>query len=432
MGAVEGEALPGYKDWLPDRTVTLYRDPALWAAERQSAFSNIPAHQQFWSLLDKIAAVFWKVSRSGITLPIQSLSDLFHAACAIGVRHIPLARYLNWTLGDALRHFGLRDDVPLVGLLSILVEDTVHSSVDAAPLINAALGITIRGAGLTRPQGGMRGFWKRFRAHYEEMGGELRVGCAVDYIDGVYGDFHIATRRGSVHARTVISALPVALTAQLGPPAVQKALRPYIERDAAATGGATVVFLGVPEEEVSGQDFTHHQLLESYSAPLGNGNNLFISVSAPGDTESAPAGYRSVMISTHCGLDEWETLSPAQYQEQKAAAGNRLIALARRVYPCLAENPVVCHVATPRTYERFTGRPRRSVGGIRQTIGNSNQHAVLHDLGVPGFWVAGDTTWPGLGTVACVLGSRIIARQVAAAIPTPNPHHTPHFFRGLA
>jgi len=31
---------------------------------------------------------------------------------------------------------------------------------------------------------------------------------------------------------------------------------------------------------------------------------------------------------------------------------------------------------------------------------------------VPGLWIVGDTTWPGLGTVACVLGSRIVAQEV--------------------
>jgi hypothetical protein len=35
-----------------------------------------------------------------------------------------------------------------------------------------------------------------------------------------------------------------------------------------------VVFLGVPEEEVANQEFTHHQLLQSYDEPLGNGNNM--------------------------------------------------------------------------------------------------------------------------------------------------------------
>ena len=67
-------------------------------------------------------------------------------------------------MGDALRHHGLRDDAPLVGLLAMLLEDTVHAGIDDAPLINGALGITIRGARPDPAHGGMYGFWKRFIA----------------------------------------------------------------------------------------------------------------------------------------------------------------------------------------------------------------------------------------------------------------------------
>src|SRR5213079_610473 len=108
--------------------------------------------------------------------------------------------------------------------------------------------------------------------------------------------FLLRTRRGDVLASQVVSALPVTLTARLAPPEVHKALRPYIRRDAAAQGGALVVFFGVPDREVASQPLSHHQLLQDYAQPLGGGNNMFISVSAPGDTESAPPGHRTVMI----------------------------------------------------------------------------------------------------------------------------------------
>src|SRR2546430_1844378 len=42
---VEGEALPGYVAWLPDRRVTLYRDTRLWAAERLRTLGDTPAHR---------------------------------------------------------------------------------------------------------------------------------------------------------------------------------------------------------------------------------------------------------------------------------------------------------------------------------------------------------------------------------------------------
>ena len=424
MSSVEGEALPGYVAWLPDREVVLHRDSTLWRTERLRTLGASPQHRAFWKLIDRLTETFWAASRTGIKLPIQSLEDVIRNVRAVGLENFPLARYLPWTMGDALRHYGLRDEKPLVGLLSMLIEDTVHGTVDDAPLINAALGITIRGAGLTRYRGGMRGFWQKFVSHYRALGGELRVGCRVEAIEGQRGAFTIKTRRGDFQAAQVVCTLPAELTAQIAPEKVGKALRRYLKRDQDSLGGAMVVFLGVPEAEVDGQIFTHHQLLQDYDSPLGNGNNMFISVSAPGDIESAPAGCRAVMISTHCQLDEWENLSPEAYESRKQTIGACLLNYARRVYPQLAENPLVYEVGTPATYGRFTSRPRGAVGGIRQTLRNSNQNAIPHDIGLPGFWLAGDSTFPGLGTVACVLGSRIVAEGVEREYQRMPYHHT--------
>ncbi len=424
MPAPPGEALPGYVAWLPDRVVTLHRDHARWASERLSTLGDTPAHRRFWRWMDRLAGAFWQASRRGVRMPMASLGDAVHNLRQLGLGQLGLLRYLRWTMGDALRHCGLRHDAPLVGLLSMLLEDTVHASIDDAPLINAALGTTIRGAGLTRAQGGMLGFWKRFATHYHAIGGALKIGCPVQWVEPRPHGYQLVTRRGAFEASQVVSAIPAPLTARIAPPLVRAKLLPYLQRDAKHQGGAIVVFLGVPEGQVAGQPFTHHQLMHDYRQPLGNGNNLFISVSAPGDLESAPVGHRAVMISTHCELDAWESLDEAAYARHKEAMGQRLIDLARRVYPRLGEQCVVREIATPRTFERFTRRPRGAVGGVRQCRANTNQRSLPHDIGVPGFWLAGDSTWPGLGTVACVLGSRIVADKVlarAAKLPRAAP-----------
>lgn len=413
MAPLPGEKLPGYVAWLPDRTVTLHRDQGSWATERLRTLGDSPAHRRLWKLFDRIADVFWEASRRGVQLPVRSPGDVMRAARTLAFRDLSLVRYLGWTVGDALRHFGLAEDKPLVGLLAMLIEDTVHGRIDSAPLVNSVLGATIRGAGLTRAHGGMYGFWRRFTAHYRAMGGQLRVGTTATGFRGRAGDFVVETQRGEFRARRLISALPAPLTARIGPPEIREALDPYLRRDANAQGGAIVVFLGVPEVQVAEQPFTHHQILYDYNLPLGNGNNMFISVSAPNDLESAPAGFRSVMLSTHCELSPWQNLDEDAYEASKKNIGDKLLGLARRVYPTLGgEGTVVHEVATPRTYERFTRRPRGAVGGARLSLANSNQRAIPHELGFSGFWMVGDSTWPGLGTVACVLGSRNVARDV--------------------
>jgi C-3',4' desaturase CrtD len=412
MSPIEGEALPGYVAWLPDRRVMLHRDRAAWNAERLRTLGDSTAHRQFWRLIDSLADAFWPASRRGVKLPIRSTGDVLRAVRCVGLRNLSLGRYCNSTLGDILERFRLRGDRPLVGVLSMLIEDTVHSTVDRAPLINAALGMTIRGAGLTRPRGGMRLFWRSLVARYRAMGGMLCVRRRVTRITGSLGGFEIETSRGCVGARQVVSATPALLAARLGPRLLEDALAKYLRRDAEAQGGAIVVFLGTTGDEVEGEPWTHHQLLQDYDSPLGNGNNMFVSVSAAGDLASAPRGYRAVMISTHCELADWQGLEEREYQARKQETTDRLIDLARRVYPRLGERAAVCECATPVTFERFTQRPRGAVGGVRQTIQNSNQSAIPHDLGPKGVWLVGDSTWPGLGTVACVLSSRIVAEDV--------------------
>lgn len=402
MPAPPSESLPGYLAWLPDRRVALHRDLDAWHTERLTRLGHSPAHLRLWCTLDRLAEVFWGMSRAGAKLPVQSLDDIRCALRALGWRNIPLLRFLRWTIGDLLRLCGLREDKALCGLLGMLVEDTVHSTLDEAPLINAALGVTIRGAGLTRTHGGMGGFWDRFVAHFKSLGGDLRTATPVQSVTGSAGHFTVTTPRGPIFAAQVVGAVPADLFARLAPTLVGERLRPWLERDKNARGGAAVVFLGVPEAQVAGWTFTHHQLMQDYDRPFGCGNNMFVSVSAPGDTQSAPKGHRAVMLSTHCELGKLD----------KDAIGEHLIECARGVYPDLGRSYVVKEVGTPRTYARFTGRLDGAVAGVRQTLKNSNQHAIPHDIGIEGVHLVGDSTWPGLGTVACVLGSRIAAEGI--------------------
>lgn len=400
---IEAEHLPGYEAWLPDRNVTLHRDHGRWSQERLAKLGDTEQHREFWALLDRLADVFWRASRNGVRLPIRSPRDALYDLRAVRPGDVPLARYLGVTLEQALKRHRLHEDRPLNALLGMLVEDTVHSTVGRAPVINAALGITIRGAGLSRHHGGMHGFWRTLVNRYRELGGVLRTGTTVSKVDG---DFTVTTRRGEVRAGQVVMAVPIQAAERICAPApIARRLKRYVKRDQADLGGAVIVFLGVPESEVDGQALTHHQLLQDYGKPFGDGNNMFVSVSAAGDTVSAPAGHRAVMISTHTELARWDE----DYDLRKKEIEERLIEYARRVYPNLATRPVVCETGTPKTFERFGFRPGGAVGGVHQNLRNSNQFAVPHDLGGRGLWLVGDTTWPGLGTVACVLGSRIVA-----------------------
>jgi len=148
---------------------------------------------------------------------------------------------------------------------------------------------------------------------------------------------------------------------------------------------------------------------------------MFISISSQFDTQSAPVGHRAVMLSTHCEIGIWEDIhkkpnGAALYEDLRQAAGNNLLTLARRVFPRLGKNALVYEIGTPRTYLKYTKRPGGEVGGVRLDKSNSNLFHTPHDIGIPGIRLAGDSTWPGVGTVACILGSKIVADQILQTI----------------
>ncbi|RZL46797.1 MAG: FAD-dependent oxidoreductase [Pedobacter sp.] len=407
----KGEYLD-YVAWLPDRQITLYRDHNKWHKERLEKIGASSAHLKFWKLMDKVTDVFWNASRKNIKLPIANLKDLIVAINSIGIRNLHLTKHINHTILDVLKEFKLENDKPLTGLLAILVEDTVHSTLDKAPFINAALGTTIRGAGLMRAEGGMKKYWELVSAHYLKAGGTIKRGTKVLNFCRTGNSWEVSTNKGIYKARKVISSLPIDLTSQIAPANITIKLKKHIEKNEAHKGSAIVLFLGVKDSVVSNQPLTHHQLLQDYNKSLGNGNNMFISVSAKGDVYSAPAGYRSVMISTHCEIAEWQNLSEKEYKDKKKAIGEVLLLYAKRVYPKIDEEPIVYEIGTPRTYEIYTGRINGSVGGFKQTLSNSNQNAIPNDIGIKDFWLVGDNTWPGLGTVAGLISSRVVADLV--------------------
>ncbi|MDS0220536.1 NAD(P)/FAD-dependent oxidoreductase [Haloarcula sp. S1AR25-5A] len=401
-----------YDVWLPDRTVTLYHDQADWDTERRAKLGDDQRHIAFYEFIDDLSARLWRLTRTDIKMPIQGVGDLVRNARAVGLRDLPLVRYLRWTMADAMRAHDVYDDRPLRAVVSMLVEDTVHATLDDAPLLNAVLGMTIRRTGLGRATGGMYGFWNSFVDQYAAIGGRVETGRTVTSVTGSSGDFRVDSAAGPVHAEQVVSTVPVPVTRNLASTVVGDRLDDYCSMLRANEGSALVLFLGVPAAAVEGRERTHHQILQDYDEPLGNGNNMFVSVSAPGDDLSAPDGHRAVMLSTHCAVEPWQDLNKPVYEEQKEAAREQLLAGGRTVYPELGTDPVVSEMATPVTYEQFTNRPRGAVGGYKQTRANANQGAVPQDIGVEGFYLAGDTTWPGLGTVACVKGSKIAADHV--------------------
>jgi phytoene dehydrogenase-like protein len=285
--AIEGNILHGYKMHLPDTELNLYKDQSLFIKERERVFGKSKNLDDFWNLLDELYNVFWEASRKGIKLPIQSITEIKNNIDILGKNNLYLTKYIYWTVDDALTKFKLWENKPLVGMLRCLVEDTLQcNDLSKAPLINASLGITIRVAGLLRPNKGSKGIFDALEKRYLELGGEIFVQTKITKVDKQNNVFTLDSQNHQFYSKIFLSAIPITNTKKLFEKSSlndkinsNKKLSKFIEKNKKKIGGGVVMFLGVPEEELIREekidnhniDFTYHQLLIDYDKKLGNG-----------------------------------------------------------------------------------------------------------------------------------------------------------------
>jgi phytoene dehydrogenase-like protein len=164
--------------------------------------------------------------------------------------------------------------------------------------------------------------------------------------------------------------------------------------------GALVLNLVIDADDL-GELPRYAQVVARYEGPLEEGGAAFVSL-LPGDGPSRP-GLAKLSVSSHTRARGWFGLERAAYRERKAAAGDCLLAAARRMVPDLDRRVRHQDLATPVTFKRFTGRALGMVGGVPQTPGRANFGANSHRAGPDGLWLCGDTVFPGQGTIGVTL-----------------------------
>jgi len=159
--------------------------------------------------------------------------------------------------------------------------------------------------------------------------------------------------------------------------------------------------------------------------PLAEGNTAFLSLSPDWDHERAPAGQRTLTLSTHTRLKEWWRLfeqDRGAYEARQADYAARLLAAAEIALPGLGEAAGLILPGTPVTFERFTRRAWGWVGGFPQT---SLFQAWGPRLG-PDLWLVGDSIFPGQSIAAAALGGLRVAQTILAEQKISRPVLVPH------
>lgn len=398
---------PGFRLEVPPRRAAMVdRVCGLPGAEgREDAVRRFFDHQR------RVADALWPLLDDPELLPPWTGLSLLRHARRLPA-YLPVARFLGRPVAALLEHYGLGDVRALRTYLDAVCRITVQCGADEAEAAFAlsAMDYWLRGTGHVR--GGIGRLARAIARAVERLGGEVRYTDRVRSLEPTAdGGYRLRTRRGVIEARTVV--------ANLLPQALEKILVglevPDLRRIArrVETGWGACMVYRVALAPLGISPGAHHfELVRDPAEPLIEGNHVFVSVCGQDDGH-APPGYRAVTASSHVSADRIRRLS---CDEQAHYVGEVQARMKRTLGELLPEwGRELRHemTASPRTFERFTGRPRGWVGGVPRRAGLGAYMDLLRPPKLPrGLHLVGDSVFPGQSTLATALGGQRTAIRI--------------------
>lgn len=394
--------------------INVWRDKEQWQIERERQF---PGSKNFWQLLDNLFRASWAFQGRDPVLPPRNLWDLWQLTKAVRPGTLITLPYALFTVGDALRFFGLENDERLRTFLDLQLK--LYSQVDAeeTALLYAATAMNVSQLpqGLFHLQGSMQVLSDRLVEALTRDGGKLLMRHTVEEIkvkDGKATGVVIRNQKtGEVWtepADHIVANVTVQNLVQLLGENAPRGYKHRVEKLPPASG-AFVVYLGVDESAIPAGCPPHLQFLYDADGPIGENNSLFVSVSRPGDGR-APTGKATIIASSFVDTRPW--WQGDNYEALKQDYTEKAIAHLGQFFNLTPETIKHQETATPRTFARYTGRDRGIVGGIGQRIPTFGPFGFANRTPIKHLWLASDSTHPGEGTAGVSYSALTVVNQI--------------------
>jgi phytoene dehydrogenase-like protein len=381
-------------------------------------FSKLPGAdpisvRRFFGTQREVANALWRLFDDPSLLPpLTGTSILRHLARTPS--YTPVLRWIRRSLGDVVAHHRLHDWEPLLIYLDAVSQITVQAKAsDAeAPFAMAAVDYFFRGTG--HVHGGIGQLAWALVDAIQRAGGRVSL---ANRVKGIHRDgnlWRLETRKGDIHARNVVAnMLPHTLAKMVTPP-LNGSLHD-VERAVEDGWGAAMLYFAVDADAPDREAAHHLQLVNQREARFQEGNHVFCSISSAKETDRAPDRQRTVTASTHVPMSKLLGMSPEEQAQYVSEIQECMRETIRKRAGGLWDGLRFEATASPRTFERFTGRHLGYVGGVPRRVGlrHYRPRALFPREAERGLYAVGDSVLLGQSTLAVALGGVRTAEAIA-------------------
>lgn len=393
---------------------------------------EVKVHREYENFLQEIIQKFphekqgirrfydecWKVFNCLNTMELLSLEEprylmrvfFQHPAACLG-----LLKYLPQNTGDIARRY--INDPQLLKFIDMECYCWSVVPAEQTPMINAGMVFSDRHyGGINYPEGGVGQIALKLVEGLEKCGGEIQYKARVSEIileNGRAVGVKLANGQEYRGKRIVSNATRWDTFEKLLPPEQMPAKEKRWQKRYRKSPSFLSLHLGVKKEALPAETECHHILLEDWAEMEAEQGTIFVSIPTLLDPSLAPEGHHIIHTFTPSWIEQWQNLSPQDYEQKKEAAAARLIERLEAIFPNLSQGLDYQEVGTPRTHRRFLGRQDGSYGPIPQFKLPGLLTMPFNRTSIPGLYCVGDSTFPGQGLNAVAFSGFACSHRVA-------------------
>ena len=391
--------------------INLWHDPVRWNKERQKQF---PGSEIFWSLCSSIHESNWDFVDRDPILPVRNFWDFSQLIRAIRPSNLLTGLLSKLTIADLLKITGCHKDRRLRNFLDLQLKLYSQEPANRTAALYGATVLQMAQSprGLWHLHGSMQILSDLLKDSFLKNNGNLLLGHRVTKIikkNSNTFDIKIINRKKNLielKASDVIFSLPPQSLLDLIPidGGLSTTYREGI-KNLPKPSGALVFYGAVSRSDLPTDCPGHIQVFDEYFG------SIFISVSIEGD-QRAPTGKATLIASAFVDIDQWSDLDDQSYTRKKNIAETQIRFILDKKFDLQNSSWDHQELSTPKSFERWTGRPGGIVGGLGQHPDQFGPFGLSSRTPLRGLWLCGDSIYPGEGTAGVSQSAMMVVRQL--------------------
>ncbi len=373
-----------------------------WIQTAVDTFENTN-QKIFWEKVFNTDDLAWQFLSNNKFIPPSSFSDYLKLAKPTNAKYLKLFSGIYKSIDSEITDLKLDNPLFHEFLDEQLLITTQNVRKDA-PFLTAAMGLAYPSE-TYYPYGGMYKPAQMILEKFKEHGGQIKLKRKITRIEEMKrGGYRVTSSKGEIfESKGLITSIPIWNMAEITEGQIRNYYRKYSSYFDFAWGAFTLNFAIESNEEL---DSLYYQIHTPEIIPNCNSKSFFVSFSAADDFEKAPEGWRSVTISCHTKIANWQNLSKDDYNQRKEETTRYIISNLMKRMPQFQNAEIEWLLSgTPGTFEFYTQRKNGFVGGIPHSTGKNLLKMPPNKTPFKNLYQIGDTAFPGQGTPGVVLGA---------------------------